>query len=256
MLQNNFPETKFFSKNYTEDENLLSQNLAEAFQSSPLPLVNRLRYFPRHVRRQDIARFLTRYEIFKLNLTVNGNIVECGVLAGGGLFSWMHFSSIFEPYNHTRKIIGFDTFEGFPSIHDKDLVGQSEFLKEGELKTHDSMFEELSLLAKLHDQNRPLSHIPKIQLIKGDATETIPNYINQNTHLLISLLYLDFDLYQPTKTALSYLYPLVVKGGLVVFDELNHPDFPGETAALFDLGELPSLRRFPTDPYISYFIKE
>jgi len=25
-----------------------------------------------------------------------------------------------EPFNHNRKIIGFDTFEGFPSVHKKD----------------------------------------------------------------------------------------------------------------------------------------
>ena len=30
---------------------------------------------------------------------------------GGGLFSWAHFSTILEPYNYHRKIIGFDTLQ-------------------------------------------------------------------------------------------------------------------------------------------------
>ena len=62
------------------------------------------------------AKFLTKYELFKQILNVNGSIVEAGVLHGGGTLAWAKLSSILEPTNHTRKIIGFDTFEGFPSV--------------------------------------------------------------------------------------------------------------------------------------------
>ena len=61
----------------------------------------------------------------------------------------------------------------------------------------------------------------EIELIKGDATQTIPEYVAKNPHLIISLLYLDFDIYEPTKTALEYLLPLVPKGGIVGLDEIN-----------------------------------
>jgi hypothetical protein len=194
--------------------------------------------------------------VFKLALPANGSIVECGVFAGGGIMAWHHFSAIWEPYNHTRRIIGFDTFTGFPAVQTQD-AGSSEYLKPGAFATHDSIEEELRSLVAIHDRNRPLGHIPKIELIRGDAAETIPEFVRDHPHLLISLLYLDFDLYEPTKAALEHLYPRVVTGGVIAFDELNCPDFPGETIAFLERVEplQAKLRRLPIDPYISYFVK-
>lgn len=246
------------SKHTDEEKNFVG-NLSEAFNSSNLPLQLKLQNFARHVRRQDIARTIAKYEIFKLSLPVNGSIVECGVFAGGGLMAWLHFSSILEPYNHTRKIVGFDTFSGFTALDAKDCdLGSSEHLHEGGLKINNSVVDEIKHLVSLHDRNRPLGHIHKVELVPGDACKTIPSYIESHPHLLISLLYLDFDIYQPTKTALEHLYPRVVKGGIVAFDELNCPEFPGETTALLETLDLTQVKlcRFPFDPYISYFVKE
>lgn len=58
--------------------------LAELFESSQIPCHAKLQAFPAWAKRQDISRFLARYELFKKVLTVNGSIVECGVFAGGG----------------------------------------------------------------------------------------------------------------------------------------------------------------------------
>lgn len=232
--------------------------LCEAFTNSCVPLAQRLETFPRHVRRQDLARFLVRYEIFKLNLGVHGSVVECGVFAGGGLMTWAQCSAILEPYNHTRRVIGFDTFSGFPRTHEKDTSsGTSEYLHQGAFTTSAEIVKELNHIASIHDRNRPLGHIPKIELVQGDSCETIPEYLALNPHLLISLLYLDFDLYEPTKAALQYLLPRVVRGGVVAFDELNSAHFPGETVAYIEESGLTSgpLCRFPSDPYISYFVK-
>ncbi len=233
-------------------------DLCAAFDSSGVPVAQRLQTFPRHVRRQDIARFLVKHELFKLSLPANGSVVECGVFAGGGLLSWAHFSAIYEPYNHTRRVIGFDTFSGFPGVHEKDLVaGASEHARKGAFQTHTSIIDELQNLVAIHDRNRPIGHIPKIELVPGDACQTIPHYVEEHPHLLISLLYLDFDIYAPTKVALDKLFPRIVKGGVVAFDELNCAEFAGETTALlesFDLRQV-ELKRFPYDPYISYFVK-
>ena len=239
------------------EENVVSA-LCEAFENSAVPLAQRLETFPRHVRRQDLARFLVRYEIFKLNLEAHGSVVECGVFAGGGLMTWSQCSSVLEPYNHTRRVIGFDTFSGFPRTHEKDTYsGTSEYLYNGAFDTSTEMVQELNHLASIHDRNRPLGHIPKVELVQGDSCETIPLYLEQNPHLLISLLYLDFDLYEPTRAALQHFLPRVVRGGVVAFDELNSRHFPGETAAFLEAAATTSgsLRRFPYDPYISYFVK-
>lgn len=244
---------------YTKGEEGAVGDLSEAFDLSRLPLAQRLQTFPRHVRRQDIARFLVKYEIFKQSLQANGSVVECGVFGGGGLFAWMHFSSILEPYNHTRRVIGFDTFEGFAAVHEKDTAhGSSEHLHPKAFQTTDTIVEELERLSAIHDRNRPLGHLPKVELVKGDACETIPRYVEEHPHLLVSLLYLDFDVYEPTRAALEHLYPRVVRGGVVAFDELNCAEFPGETVALLEALDLSRVRlcRLPYDPYISYFVKE
>lgn len=247
------------SQRHSTNEKKSYSALEDAFNNSPIGTFQKLQNFPRHVRRQDISRFITKYEIYKKIIEVNGSILECGVFAGGGIFSWLHFSSILEPFNHTRKIIGFDTFEGFSGIDSKDTTtGESNHLKEGAFQTHNSIKEELYSLASIHDSNRPVGHIPKIDLVQGDATQTIPDFIEKNPHTLLSLIYLDFDLYEPTKVALQHLYPRVVTGGIIAFDELNCKDFPGETIALLEYMDIEKvqLKRFSSDPYISYFVKQ
>ena len=255
MIQQELSKEKVSVK-HTAGERKVYDELTAAFEESELDLALRLQAFARHVKRQDIARFLVRYEIFKECLPVNGSSVECGVYAGAGLMSWMQFSSILEPYNYMRKVIGFDTFEGFPSIHEKDLKGTSQYLEPGALQTADGTYGELLRLADIHDHNRPLGHLPKIELVQGDACRTMPDYIERNPHLLVSLLYLDFDIYEPTKAALDHLYPRVVRGGIVAFDELNCEQYPGETTAMLEVVGMPALRRLPYDPMISYFVKE
>jgi Macrocin-O-methyltransferase (TylF) len=233
--------------------------LAAAFMGSQLSVPQRLHAFPGFVRRQEIARFLVKYELFKLIVGIHGNIAECGVFEGSGLFSWSHFSSILEPYNHTRRIFGFDTFSGFPSVDKADeALSQSEHLKVGGYAINTSVESEISSLAAVHDTNRPLGHIPRIGLVVGDAEVTIPRFIAENPHVLFSLIYLDFDIYAPTKVALECLYPRLVPGGILAFDEINCPEWPGETvAALESIGidRLP-LQRLPFDPHISFVVKK
>jgi hypothetical protein len=246
------------SAKHTPREASSVELLERAFVSSRLPVAQRLANFPLHVRRQDISRFLVHYELFKLALPANGSVVECGVFAGGGLAGWAHFSACMEPYNHTRRVIGFDTFTGFPSLHEHDAHhGISEHLNVGAFETHDSIQDEIMHLMAIHDTNRPIGHLPKVELVAGDATKTIPEYVAQTPHLLISLLYLDFDLYEPTKAALTHLLPRVVKGAIVAFDELNCAEFPGETVALLEMMDLAGvqLQRMPLDPRISYFVR-
>ena len=106
----------------------------------------------------------------------------------------------------------------------------------------------------MYDANRTLGHIEKIILDKGDATETIPQYLDENPHTVVSLLHLDFDIYEPTMAALDHFVPRMPKGAVIVFDELNHPAWPGETRAVAENLKLGSMRirRFPFEPHISY----
>lgn len=225
------------------------------FETDTDSMVDKLDAFAKYASRQSIAKFLTKYNIFQKILHVNGSIVEGGVLHGGGTLGWAKLSSILEPTNHTRKIIGFDTFGGFPSVDDKDLAGNDGTLtKVGALQG--SALDSVQEAVRVYDLNRPLNHIPKVELVQGDIAKTAPQYLEENPHLVVSLLYLDVDLYEPTKVLLETFLPRMPKGAVVVFDELNAKMFPGETRAVDEILGLNNIKieRFPFDSYVSYSV--
>jgi hypothetical protein len=169
--------------------------------------------------------------------------------------SWALCSTVLEPTNLTRRIYGFDSFGGFPSVCEKD---KNKLRKTGVGELGSDSYRELSEILKIYDSNRFLGHIEKVRLIKGDAKKTIPKFIKENPQLVISLLFLDFDLYGPTKAAIKAFYPRIPKGGIIVFDELDNPIWPGETLALLEslgIGYL-KIQRLEFDPYMGYAIKQ
>lgn len=215
-----------------------------------------LKNFEKYVPRQALSRFMARYELFKLQLNVKGCVVECGVHHGGGLLGWAKMSSALEPYALDRRVFGFDTFEGFPSISDKDSGEINENSKLGGLCTSYDVYGELLSLIDEYDRNRFLNEFQKVFLVKGDACKTIPVFLEDNPYLLISLLFLDFDLYEPTKVALENFLPRMPKGSVLAFDELNNPWWPGETQAALEYFDINTreINRFSFDPSISYVI--
>ena len=233
--------------------------LNKFFAESPGNYTEKLENFGKYVPRQSLARFIARYEIFKQVQEIQGSIVECGVLFGGGLLSFANISTIMEPYNFQRRIFGFDTFEGFPDIDNKDVVGlpdrKSGHLKKGGFGATGT-YEDLLKAIELYDSNRLINHFPKVNIIKGDFVKTSKQFLIDYPHLVISCLYLDFDIYAPTKVALEAFAPRVCKGGIIVFDELNEEAFPGETLAVMEYFELNKLKikRFTFEPRISYVV--
>jgi hypothetical protein len=217
---------------------------------------DKLRNFEKYVRRQDISRFLARYELFKMQTNIKGSIIECGVHHGSGLMAWAKLSATLEPYALHRKVIGFDTFEGFVDIESKSNVGKEEISNEDYFTEDYDVYEELKNIIRKFDENRYLSEFEKVDLVKGDAKVTIPKYLDDNEHLLISLLFMDFDLYEPTKVALKELTPRMSAGSIIAFDEVNNEFWPGETEAMLEEVNLENyeLKKFKFDPNISYII--
>jgi hypothetical protein len=196
-----------------------------------------------------VTAMLVRILLFQQILELSGAVVECGVASGNHLMLFSHLSSVLEPYAINRRIIGFDSFEGFRSISSEDPEDVSE------RDFSEVSVDLLNAAIDLFDKSRPLGHMQKIELVKGDATETIPRYVQDHPELTIALLYLDFDLFTPTKAALDQLLPLVCKGGIVCMDEFNYDRFPGETQAVKESLTLRDveLKRFSFAPFVGYF---
>jgi hypothetical protein len=239
----------------TTVEAVVGERNSACFARNPDSWEKKIEAFPKYVRRQNLTRFLAQYEIFKRILPVKGSIIECGVFRGGGLMAWAKLSAILEPTNLTRRIYGFDSFAGFPSVSDADR-GALRATRAGDLYA-DSHDELLDLIA-IYDSDRFLGHVDKVHLVRGDAMKTIPEFVKTHAHVIVSLLFLDFDLYEPTTVAIEHLYPRIPKGGIIAFDELDNPLWPGETQAMLTkigAGRL-RIERLEFDPYIGFAVKE
>jgi len=227
------------------------------FMSSLGSVTDRLANFPKFVPRPELTTFLARYEIYKHVLHVPGSIIECGVHLGGGLMTWAHLSLIFEPYGHFRRVFGFDTFTGFAGVGPEDAARVDlEQTLDGGLASNAEM--DIRRAIEIYDSNRPLNHIKRVELVVGDARSQIPLFVERNPHLVVGLLYLDFDIYEPTLVALKHLLPRMPKGAVLAFDELNDESYPGETTAVIEMVGLRNLRiqKFSFEPRISYAILE
>ena len=216
----------------------------------------KLENFPKYVRRQHLKRFLALYEIFKLILPIKGSVVECGVFRGFGFMTWAKLSTMLEPENFTRRIYGFDSFSGFPSIATKDenVVNSKPIARPMTGDLYANSKDELTSLIKEYDRDRFLGHMQKAEIIAGNACETIPTFLEHQPQLVLSLLFLDFDLYEPTKCAIEHFLPRMPKGSVLAFDELDNPIWPGETLALLDTVGINNVKieRIPWDPYIGF----
>jgi hypothetical protein len=251
-------EYRNISENASQHEINTCQQLGELFEAKNLPTWDKLQSFPKYIRRQEISYFVANYELFKLILNVKGSIFYFGVYEGGGLMTYAHLSAAIEPYNHTRRIIGFDTFEGYPEIKAEDQTHNKKFktLTKGGFSAN--ALDELNQITGLYDANRALNHIPKIQNIKGDIMETLPSFMASNQQTVASMIILTVNLYHPTKLALETLYPRMPKGGVVVIHSINEEFYPGATRAFFEvLGDRsPALNTFGFTPNLAYHVKE
>lgn len=198
----------------------------------------------------SIQRFLARYELMNMINGIPGAVIEMGVCSGNGLMSLIHCHNVLQPTYRYREFYGFDTFEGFPSVHENDIADikweKGDFCNNG--------YDRINNILEVHNS---YYHVPtSVKLIKGDVNETLPLFLNENKHIIVSLLYLDLDIYEPTKTALKYLIPKMAKGSIIAFDELNWKSFPGETIAVLE--ELGTKYKFKNllNSHINYCIIE
>jgi len=204
------------------------------------------------LKRQALMKLLYLNHLYEKIVSIPGIICEFGVQWGGTLAQLVNLRGMNEPYNYGRRICGFDTFEGFVSVDERD----GNLLSPRDFAVAPRFEETLDRILTIHEMFSPLSHIKKFELVKGDVTETFPKWLNSNPQTIIALAIFDMDVYQPTKSVLSMIVPRLTRGSLLVFDELNAPQYPGETLSLLETLGLNSvsLRRYLHSPYAAYLV--
>ena len=248
----NYPLQRFSSS----DRQQPRKKLMALFEASPLPKDHLMVNLGLYQRSSVVAKFLYLNELYQHIIDIPGVIMEFGVWWGQTLVQFQNLRAVYEPYNRTRKVIGFDTFEGYSSPVGQDA--NSSLVQSGQYAVSADYVNYLTELMRYHDDENGIDESTKFELVKGDATRTTQKYLKDHPETIIALAYLDMQLYEPTRECLDAILPHMVKGSVIAMDELNCADFPGETIAF---KENVGLRRFPVRrsrflPDRTYFVVE
>lgn len=204
-----------------------------------------------------IGRLLAHYEAMKLTKDIPGDIIECGVFKGESITRLAHFRSILGT-NESAKIIGFDNFDNnYPTTEYTEDHPTRDFW----LNTAGPCSISVEQLTSVFDHN----NFTNYEFIKGDICKTLPEYIEKNPGLRVSLLNIDCDFVEPSYTSMKYIWPIIPKGGIVLLDNYagtspeGHSYF-GDTKGVEDfINELevkPKILKYPWVSRPCYIIKQ
>ena len=177
-----------------------------------------------------MAKIFFLYEAYSEALALPGDIFVLGTWLGQDLVVFESMRAMLEPYNASRALVGFDTFDGYEGMTDNDT--RSETVKSGGYAVPENYKDYLEALLAYHRSENAMGHALKHNLVQGDACETVSEYLAQHPESVIALAYFDMALYEPTKAALSAMEERLMSGSVLAFDELNDTRYPGETRAV------------------------
>jgi len=149
---------------------------------------------------------------------IPGDIAECGVWRGGSMM--VAAMALVSRNDVNRSLYLYDTFEGMtePSAYDRDLdsISADAHLTNSPARTGFWCYAGLeevrtNMLSTGYPEDR-------MHLIKGDVEDVIP----QASPNRLAFLRLDTDWYASTKHELTYLYPLLSEGGILIVDDYGH----------------------------------
>ena len=238
----------------SSNEQATRKRLLDMFEQTPIPREQILENLELYMRPQRISEILALQKLYMKIIDVHGIIVEFGVRWGRHLSVFSALRAIHEPYNFYRKIVGFDTFQGFIELSPED--GKSDKVHLGSMSVSEGYECYLDSILVLHEAEAPLAHIRRIELYKGDAPVKLAEYLERHPETTIAMAYFDMNLYKPTKECLELIKSFSTKGSIWAFDELMHPEFAGEVLALKEVLDTTQykIRRFPTIPYPQYIV--
>lgn len=192
----------------------------------------------------NMGRSLAIYELLKQVIDISGHIMELGTWNGANLMCMSKIMHLLSPHSLT-ELYGFDSFEGLKQFSDKD-GDQSK--SSGLYKGNEEILREIITLYKFEDF---------VHLVKGNIENTLPKFLKERPEIMFKFVYVDVDLYSSTKISIELLLERLHLGGIMVFDEYNMKEWPGETLAVRELiGDRYKLQtvNFARQP-TAYFVK-
>jgi hypothetical protein len=234
------------------------QELEKQLRSCPIGPGELLSNLGLFLTRASLARILFMHELYLKVLDVPGNVVEFGCQYGQNLALFTTFRTIYEPQNISRRIVGFDTFAGYTAASPKDGALAASAVSRRLAATGDGYEPILERILSCHAELGPRSHIRKHELVKGDAAQTLPLYLERNPEALIALAYFDIGVFEPTRRCLELIRDRMPKGAIIGFDHLAMNHLPGDSMAVNEVIGFRNCRfvRDPRVPYQCYVVIE
>lgn len=223
---------KFDGFKMTGRDQEIEERIKEHCERFVIEPLDAIKHFPVLARRQWLKRFLAHNELFLKTLEVPGDIAELGVFRGLGLMTWANLLEAYCIGDRTKTVYGFDNWNGFVKFDNEDGSQQENAYKVLGGFSCGEYLDELENAINIYDADRFIPWKDRIKLVTGNIEESVPNFVEKNPGVRFSLVHFDCDLYKPTKVALEYLWPILSRGGIMLFDEYSIPDWAGETKAV------------------------
>lgn len=213
------------------------EEILRLFHEFPGPNEDKLVNLNLFMRSGPLAKLLFLNEIYEEIRGIPGYILEFGVWLGNTSIAFENLRAVHEPYNHLRRIVGFDTFDGYVGYEKEDIQSEifDQIISQKTYSAPDGYLDYLNSLMDAHEKENVMGHLKKHSFVVGDVSETCPKWFQGNPHVLVALAYFDMALEKPTSTALTSILPRLIPGSVIAFDELGHPDYPGETQAFLSI---------------------
>ena len=185
----------------------------------------------------SLSHILFLNEIYSYIKEIPGIIMEFGVWYGQNQILFENLRAIHEPFNKLRKIIGFDTFDGYPEDKktENDLKAINKGYLEKDIYDVSNYTDYLKNIIDFHQENNILPEKKINEIVIGKVEDTLLKYLNENKSTVIALIYLDLAIYKSTCFVLENILPYLIKGSVIIFDEFNHPDIVGDTIAFREI---------------------
>jgi SAM-dependent methyltransferase len=214
----------------SRNDDLFFSRLDDLIKKYPHDMRHYIDLFMVYGSRRSFIRQLAHYELFKLTMDLPGHYLDFGVYFGRSYFSWHKFLEVLTPTATHKKVIGFDTFSGFPGLTDEDGGEDASVQKKAGGLNAKSFLEEFRELLDLHNADAVIPS-NRGHLVVGNIGETLPAWIAENPEVRFCLINIDVDIYEPTSAILAHCWDRLVPGGVLILDEYATSKWPGETRA-------------------------
>ena len=206
-----------------------------------------------------LARIFAISDIYRQIVELPGIVMDVGTWRGQTAVVCENLRAIYEPLHFNRRIVCFDTFEGYKGFSDMDrptpLHGEGTYSLEG-----GSYADFLRHLLRLHERCNAMGHNNgKHQVIPGDCRETIPRFFADNPNEFVALAFFDVNAYEPTRLSFESIWARMPAGGIAAFWQLTRPSVPAEGRVYVEhiLGKhAHRIRRTETYPGLCYLVKD